>query len=172
MSSGPTRTLLGGNPHRAPEHGLCGLPAVGAAVSAPDVELAVRAALHYLERASDSWRSGDPRESGPLHWPTAIAFATRELRNALEASQRGNEAAELPLVEELLCAHCGGTGFEGDDPCAFCDAVGRDALGEDARAGMAWFNGLSPGERSYWLTVAESARPADAWRAFKTREGG
>jgi hypothetical protein len=25
-----------------------------------------------------------------------------------------------------LCRHCGGTGFEADDPCEFCDASGRD----------------------------------------------
>lgn len=38
---------------------------------------------------------------------------------------------------------------------------------EDARAGMAWFNSLSRAERAHWLEVADSAVPADAWRAFQ-----
>ena len=38
----------------------------------------------------------------------------------------------------------------------------------DALVGMAWFNGLSPSERAYWLEVAGSAAPADAWRAFQS----
>ncbi len=40
---------------------------------------------------------------------------------------------------------------------------------EDARAGMAWFNGLAPTERRHWLEVADSAVPADAWEAYKAR---
>ena len=176
-----------------------------------DLELPVRRALALLSRASSEWRS-TAGENGPLHWPTAIALATRELRDALEtlesepdrrellaeaaqrlrgwsagaaqdgkrieriekaleAAHHGNGAAARPPVNEPLCAHCGGTGFEGDDPCAFCNASGRDARAEDARAGMAWFNALAPAERSYWLMVSESARPADAWRAFQTWEG-
>ena len=38
----------------------------------------------------------------------------------------------------------------------------------DALVGMAWFNGLSRSERAYWLEVAGSAAPADAWRAFQS----
>ena len=38
----------------------------------------------------------------------------------------------------------------------------------DALVGMAWFNGLSPSERAYWLEVAGSTAPADAWRAFQS----
>jgi hypothetical protein len=38
----------------------------------------------------------------------------------------------------------------------------------DALVGIAWFNGLSHSERAYWLEVAESATPADAWRAFQS----
>ena len=37
----------------------------------------------------------------------------------------------------------------------------------DALVGMAWWNGLTPTRRRYWLDVAGSARPADAWRAFQ-----
>ena len=37
----------------------------------------------------------------------------------------------------------------------------------DALVGVAWFNGLSRAERAYWLELAGSARPADAWRAFQ-----
>ena len=33
----------------------------------------------------------------------------------------------------------------------------------DALVGMSWFNGLSGAERAYWLELAGSARPADAW---------
>ncbi len=137
--------------------------------SRPDLEAAARRALALLNRASADWRQTGG-ENGPLHWPTAIAFATRELRDALEAARHSNGSGEHLPVEEPLCAHCGGAGFEGNDPCAFCEAPGRDALAEDARAGMAWFNALTPPERSWWLTVADSARPADAWRAFQTWE--
>ena len=38
----------------------------------------------------------------------------------------------------------------------------------DALVGMAWFNGLSQSERTYWLEAADSAAPADAWRAFQS----
>lgn len=38
----------------------------------------------------------------------------------------------------------------------------------DALVGMAWWNGLSQSERTYWLEAADSAVPADAWRAFQS----
>jgi hypothetical protein len=41
----------------------------------------------------------------------------------------------------------------------------------NARIGMAWWNGLTPTRRRYWLDVAGSARPADAWRAFQAGGG-
>jgi hypothetical protein len=41
---------------------------------------------------------------------------------------------------------------------------------QDARAGMAWFNHLTPTQRLHWLTRARSAVPADAWEAFKSGE--
>ena len=37
----------------------------------------------------------------------------------------------------------------------------------DAMRGIGWFNCLSPTERRYWLDVAGSAVPADAWAAYK-----
>ncbi len=42
-----------------------------------------------------------------------------------------------------------------------------DERTEDARAGMAWFNHLTPTQRLHWLSCARSAVPADAWEAFK-----
>jgi hypothetical protein len=43
-----------------------------------------------------------------------------------------------------------------------------DERSQDERAGMAWFNHLTPAQRLHWLTCARSAVPADAWEAFKT----
>lgn len=37
----------------------------------------------------------------------------------------------------------------------------------DDDAGMAWWNRLTEPERRHWLDRAGSARPADAWAAFK-----
>ncbi|WP_018869532.1 hypothetical protein [Thioalkalivibrio sp. ALgr3] len=56
--------------------------------------------------------------------------------------------------------------------------AGRDArpVGQEADAGpdpaddprgMAWWNGLTRQERREWLERAKSARPVDAWRAFR-----
>ena len=42
----------------------------------------------------------------------------------------------------------------------------------DDLAGFAWFNGLTDGERSLWLGLACSARPADAWGAYKRVRAG
>jgi hypothetical protein len=38
---------------------------------------------------------------------------------------------------------------------------------QDARAGIAWWNHLTPTQRGYWLRCAKSSVPADAWEAFK-----
>ncbi len=43
---------------------------------------------------------------------------------------------------------------------------------DDERAGMAWWNSLSESERARWLAAASSAKPADAWAAFKATQGG
>lgn len=37
----------------------------------------------------------------------------------------------------------------------------------DGAAGMAWWNALSEKQRAEWLSRANSARPADAWAAYK-----
>lgn len=38
---------------------------------------------------------------------------------------------------------------------------------DDAEKGMAWWNTLSESDRLYWLELANSACPADAWEWFK-----
>ncbi|MDO5693663.1 MAG: hypothetical protein Q4G70_14515 [Pseudomonadota bacterium] len=38
---------------------------------------------------------------------------------------------------------------------------------EDERRGMEWWNAASELQREFWLRVASSARPADAWAAYK-----
>jgi hypothetical protein len=38
---------------------------------------------------------------------------------------------------------------------------------EDERAGIEWWNGSTEEQRRYWLRVACSAVPADAWVAYK-----
>ena len=42
----------------------------------------------------------------------------------------------------------------------------------DDLAGFSWFNDLTDGERSLWLGLAGSARPADAWGAYKRVRAG
>jgi len=42
----------------------------------------------------------------------------------------------------------------------------------DDLAGFSWFNCLTDGERSLWLGLAGSARPADAWGAYKRVRAG
>jgi hypothetical protein len=50
------------------------------------------------------------------------------------------------------------------------DIPHSDAPTPDEVAGMAWWNGLSEPERADWLRAAGSARPADAWEAWKRRQ--
>ena len=64
------------------------------------------------------------------------------------------------------CQHCAGTGFQGDGPCEFCSATGRDGQLEDALRGSLWWNSISRAERRHWLEVANSAVGADAWAAY------
>lgn len=44
-------------------------------------------------------------------------------------------------------------------------------IGDDL-AGLSWFNGLTDGERAFWLSQAGSAVPAAAWSAFKRVQAG
>ena len=39
---------------------------------------------------------------------------------------------------------------------------------QDAELGMRWYNGLTKAERALWHRIADSAVPADAWRAFQS----
>lgn len=41
----------------------------------------------------------------------------------------------------------------------------------DEVKGMEWWNGLTEEDRDFWLRVAGSAVPADAWSFFKHQEG-
>jgi len=106
--------------------------------SAAPAAAAVQRALDLLGRASADWRNGDQSAAGALHWPVSVNLARRALREALEALELHRWTTE---------------------------SADRD---DDTSAGMAWFNGLSPVERRYWLETANSARPADAWRAYKS----
>lgn len=148
---------------------------------------AIRQALEILSRASADWRGNDATDAGPLHWPVAVTLARRELAQALEgevllrdllraASERLAGWSEgstpddrlrariaaalephrvLPLHTPLTEWLCGAGGYE-----AALDTA-------DARAGMAWWNSLTPTRRREWLDAANSGRPADAWNAFK-----
>ena len=40
----------------------------------------------------------------------------------------------------------------------------------DPHQGMTWWNAMTENERTYWLEVAGSARPADAYDAFLQAE--
>jgi len=41
---------------------------------------------------------------------------------------------------------------------------------EDPHVGMTWWNGISEGDRAYWLETAKSARPVDARQAYRDAE--
>lgn len=41
---------------------------------------------------------------------------------------------------------------------------------DDPDAGMSWWNACSEQERSHWLMMSASARPADAYHAFMLAE--
>ncbi|MGH8229784.1 MAG: hypothetical protein ACREU3_18095 [Steroidobacteraceae bacterium] len=116
-----------------------------------DLEPAIRRALELLNRASGDWRNGGG-DSGPLHWPTAIAFATRELRDALAAPEPVDETPEAATVESY---------FPGQERLA----RERARLLPEAREGMAWYNSITKAERAHYDALARSAVPADAWEA-------
>ena len=127
-----------------------------------------------LERASADWHGNGSADTGPLHWPVAIDVARRQLTQALEVLEAARQPQVLQLrtpLTEWLCGHCGGSGFDGGEPCAFCGAAGNDAGLDtsDARAGLAWWRSLTPTRRREWLEAAHSGRPADAWNAFKAQ---
>jgi hypothetical protein len=78
-----------------------------------DAAGAVRRALRLLMAASNDWRAAGPSDGRePLHWTIAVRAARAHLEYALERM-------------EPRCPHCGGTGFDGDEPCEFCAGAGR-----------------------------------------------
>jgi hypothetical protein len=92
----------------------------------------VRVRKGWLDRAGN----GTERERWRVHLvEVGIACDRRDyhLMWRLTASHYGFVPAPMAKVDaaELghfaqRCPHCGGTGFEADDPCEFCDASGRD----------------------------------------------
>lgn len=73
-----------------------------------------RRALDLLGRASADWRNGGGCESGALHWPVAISFARRELRQALEALESEAGLRELLLeAAQRLRGWSAGAGPDG-----------------------------------------------------------
>lgn len=50
------------------------------------------------------------------------------------------------------------------------EAKTEEAMTADEKAGMEWWNSLTPIARSYWLSTAGSAVAADAWKAFKQEQ--
>jgi hypothetical protein len=42
---------------------------------------------------------------------------------------------------------------------------------DDIRTGMEWWESLSEAQRSEWFAKVGTARPADAWDAFKRSHG-
>jgi len=50
---------------------------------------------------------------------------------------------------------------------AYCHDGAGKPLTFDDWLGMAWWNFLTETERARWLARAGSARPVDAWRAYK-----
>lgn len=104
---------------------------------ADEAVAAVQRALDLLGRASSDWRNGGQSAEGALHWPVSVNLARRALREALEVLEPRQWSPERPDLD--------------DDACA----------------GIAWFNALSPAERRHWLEVANSALPADAWACYK-----
>lgn len=98
---------------------------------------------------------------------TPIRYTRREITEAIATERRSRLRVVVDNTVPARCLHCGGTGFADDAGCEFCGATGRD---EDAAKGMAWFNGLSRSERAFWLDLAGSAVPADAWAAWKAAQ--
>jgi hypothetical protein len=55
-----------------------------------------------------------------------------------------------------------------DDPRALSPRAPDPTLPtNDVRRGIRWWNPRTEPERSRWLAEAGSARPVDAWKAFK-----
>lgn len=123
---------------------------------------AIRHALEIFSRASADWRGNGSVDAGPLHWPVAVNLARRQLAQALEVLSSGGRP-QLGIDAGLSRCVCG----RPHCPGACLDSLGWETA--DAGAGIAWWNSLTPTRRSKWLDAAHSARPADAWSAFKAQ---
>jgi hypothetical protein len=58
--------------------------------------------------------------------PLFREMASRQRANGGERDWRKWSTETPPQALDPLCGHCGGSGFDGDDACRFCDATGRD----------------------------------------------
>jgi hypothetical protein len=131
----------------------------------------IRRALALLEAASADCRlTGPSNGSDPLWWPIATVAARAQLQHALE--QLSASDALLTAAADHL--HGWSAGAEPDGALirrmralASREAPGAAHIDADAELGMTWWNGLSERERAEWLRIADSAAPADAWRAYK-----
>ena len=63
------------------------------------------------------------------------------------------------------------TRYDGDRQAIVIEPQARRNVAA-ALVGMAWFNGLSRAERTYWLEVARAACPAAAWRTVHSGAPG
>jgi hypothetical protein len=57
--------------------------------------------------------------------------------------------------------------YEADVIARAAGEVATDPKWDDARAGVAWWNGLTEAERAVWCHKAGSSVPAHAWACFK-----
>lgn len=96
--------------------------------------------------------------------PDAIRATAALLRRA-ETSRCNASAEAPPLLSPLECEsllHMIEVAAE-----RLAAPAPREAAGPLADCGIAWWNGLSPEERTHWLRVAGSACPADAFEAWR-----
>lgn len=110
-----------------------------------------------------------------LEVPAVIAGSVNLLKFSEALARAGlvgrHDAARGVLMIEPVperCPQCGGTGLEEDAVCDSCGGAGRHA---DAKAGMAWYNGLTRLKRAHWHRIAGSAVPAEAWAAWRAAKG-
>ena len=47
-----------------------------------------------------------------------------------------------------------------------------EPMTDDERAGITWWNNLTPVARSYWLSTAGTAIVAEAWACYKRTKDG
>jgi hypothetical protein len=89
----------------------------------------------------------------------ALAAARADVRAAATWSER--QAQLLRRAARMARRNPGSD----EEPIMSADEQPIDI---DGHAREGWWNSISEFERSYWLKIAGSAVPADAWEAFKT----